>query len=420
MVALGLLACLIFAFGLIARRVEGSIVTAPMVFVSAGLIANWTGLVDFGAATHAPAGEAEVSRAVVFIVAELALVLLLFSDAARIDLRTLRGNPLPARLLGIGLPLTIGLGTALALLLLSDLQLWECAIVAAVLAPTDAALGQAVVSDKALPRHIRQGLNVESGLNDGGSVPFLMLFIALAATHEGLEDGWVRFTLEQIGYGAAIGAAAGAAGGLALKRATERGWSTPVFRRLAMAALAVIAWFVADELGGNGFIAAFVGGCAAGMAAGRVRERLLGFSEEEGEVLNLAVFFIFGVFAADALGSATWEIVAYAVLSLTVIRMLPVALSVIGLGLRAPTVAFLGWFGPRGLASIILGLVVIEEAPLLPGLKVIFVTMTVTVLLSVFAHGATAAPLSRRYAGRADWRAEAGRRPAEPHRAVRA
>jgi NhaP-type Na+/H+ or K+/H+ antiporter len=395
MVFLGLLACLIFGFGLVSRRLEGTLVSAAMVFVAAGLVAGWTGLVDLGSATHV---DDSVSREAIFLVAELALVLLLFTDAARINPRHVRRNALPLRLLGIGLPLTIGLGTLLALVFLSDLDAWECAIVAAVLAPTDAALGQAVVSSPLVPLRIREALNVESGLNDGGSVPFLMLFIALAAAHEGLEEGWLQFAAEQIGYGTLIGASVGGAGGAALRRAAARGWTTTAFERLALAALAIVAWYAADEAGGNGFIAAFVGGGAAGMVAGSLRERALDFAEEEGQLLNLAVFFIFGLFAAGVLGDVTWQMFAYAVVSLTVVRMLPVAVAVIGLGLRPATIAFLGWFGPRGLASIILALVVIEEEPGLAGIDEIFLVMTVTVLLSVFAHGISAAPLTRRYA----------------------
>ena len=392
MVVLGLLAGLVFLYGLVSRRLDGTLVSAPMVFVGAGLVAMWTGVTEFGSATHA---GPEASRELVFLVAELALVLLLFTDAARIDPRHLRRNALPARLLGIGLPLTIALGTLLALVVLSDLEAWECAIVAAVLAPTDAALGKAVVSSPLVPTRVREGLNVESGLNDGGSVPFLMLFIAFAADHEGLENGWLRFAAEQIGLGVLVGLAVGGVGGWVLRRAAARGWTTTVFERLALAALAIVAWWAADEIGGNGFIAAFVGGGAAGMAAGDLRERVLDFAEEEGELLNLAVFFIFGVFAAEALGDVTWPMVAYGVLSLTVIRMLPVAIAVRGLGLSPVAVAFMGWFGPRGLASIILALVVVEEEPGLAGLDQIFLVTTVTVLLSVFAHGISAAPLTR-------------------------
>jgi sodium/hydrogen antiporter len=400
MVALGLIACALFAFALLSRRVEGTVVTGPMVFVAAGLVCGWTGVVDFGSAAHS--GDQEATREVVFLVAELALVLLLFTDAARIDPRALRGNPLPARLLGIGLPLTVGLGALVGLLVLTNLEPWECAIVAAVLAPTDAALGQAVFSSRAVPARIRQGLSVESGLNDGGSVPFLMLFIALAAAGEGLEGGWLRFTAEQIGFGALIGVAVGALGGLALLRAAERRWSTTVYERLGLAAVAIIAFVAADEVGGNGFIAAFVAGGAAGMTAGPLRERMIDFAEEEGELLKVAVLFIFGVFAADALGGVTWQMVAYAVLSLTVIRMLPVAIAVAGQGLGAGTVAFMGWFGPRGLASVILALVVVEEEPLLAGIEEIFLVTTVTVLMSVVAHGVTAAPLTRRLAAEAE------------------
>jgi NhaP-type Na+/H+ or K+/H+ antiporter len=396
LVALGLLACVLLGFALISRRIEGSIVTAPMLFVGTGLVTGWTGLLDFGSAAHGGSAAREIA----FVVAELALVLLLFAGAARIDPPTLRANPLPVRLLGIGLPLTIGLGAVLALLVLTELEPWECAIVAAVLAPTDAALGQAVFSSDVIPLKVRQGLNVESGLNDGGSVPFLTLFIGLAAAEKGIEGGWLQFTLEQIGFGALVGAAVGAAGGLALRRAVAAGWTRGIFEQLGLAAVAVIAWVAADEVGGNGFIAAFVAGGAAGVAVGALREQVLQFTDEEGEVLNLAVFFIFGIFAADALSAATWPMLAYGLLSLTVVRMLPVALALAGLGLRAPTVAFVGWFGPRGLASIILALVVIEEEPDLAGLETIFVVVTVTVLLSVFAHGISAAPLTRRYGRR--------------------
>lgn len=386
MTALGVLAALLFGYGLLARRLERTLVSGPMVFVAAGLIAAWTDVVDFD----------RTSREIVFLVAELALVLVLFSDAARIDVRRLRGNPMPARLLLIGLPLTIGLGTLTALLVLTELEVWECGIVAAVLAPTDAALGKAVISDARVPARVQNALNVESGLNDGGSVPFLMLFIALAAAEEGRSDGWLWFTIEQIGYGTLIGLAVGGVGGAALRRAVERDWTTPTFEKLGLAALAVIAWFTADVVGGNGFIAAFVGGAAAGVAAGPSTARLLDFAEEEGQALALGVFFIFGVFAAPALGDTTWAIAAYAVLSLTVIRMLPVALALAGLGNEPRTVAFIGWFGPRGLASIILALVVLDEEPALTGLPTIFLTMAVTVLVSIFAHGVSARPLVRR------------------------
>jgi NhaP-type Na+/H+ or K+/H+ antiporter len=398
MLGLGVIACLVFCFGLVSRRLERTPLTGPMLFVASGMFAGWTGILDVGAAAHAATGHAEAAREVVLVVAELALVLLLFADAARLDVRTLRQNPLPFRLLGIGLPLTVLLGTAFAVALLGGLELWECAIVAAVLAPTDAALGQIVIASPLVPMRLREGLNVESGLNDGGSVPLLALFIALALSEQHVKGGWLVFAVEQIGYGALIGAAVGAAGGLALRHAAERGWTTPEFERLALAALAVIAWLASDEARGNGFIAAFIGGGAAGMAAGSLRDRMLEFTEEEGQLLNLAVFFSFGLFAAEALGDATAAMVVYAVLSLTVVRMVSVAIATIGLGLAPAGVALLGWFGPRGLASIVLALAVVDQAPALAGVEEIFLVMTVTVLLSVLLHGVSAAPLIQRFA----------------------
>lgn len=397
MVTLAVLAGVIFAFALVAGRVEGTVVTAPIVFVTAGLVAGWSGAVDLGTPTHADDSAATVHQAVL-VAAELALVLLLFTAASSIRPGAVRGNALPARLLLIGLPLTIVAGTAVAVALFDGLEFWECAIIAAVLAPTDAALGRAVVTNEDIPEDVREGLEVESGLNDGGAVPLLTLFIALAAAEEGIAGGWLQFAVEQIGLGIVAGAAIGAAGGWALRAASDRGRTEPLFEKLAVAALAVITYVVAGEVGGNGFIAAFVGGAAAGATAGPVSARGRDFAEEEGELLNLTIFFVFGVFAANALADLTWAIGAYAVLSLTVVRMLPVALAVIGLGLRPAVIGFVGWFGPRGLASIILALVVVEDAPDLQGLHEIFLAMTATVLLSVFAHGVTAAPLGRRLA----------------------
>lgn len=401
MVELGIVAAVVFAFSLVSRRVEGTIITAPIVFVGAGLVAYWTGLVDFDLVEEAETGALEIGNEVVLTVAEIALALTLFTDASRLKLRSLRRIAgLPARLLGIGMPLTIAVGTIVAVLLLTDLEFWEAAIVAVVLAPTDAALGQAVVSNRRLPMRIRQALNVEGGLNDGLSIPFLMLFIAFAGAEEAIEPTgfWIRFTLEQVGFGVLIGLVVGLVGGWLVGQASARGWMTGVFQQLGIAAMAVVAWAWADHIGGNGFIAAFVGGLAVAWVVTDVAEKMIEFTEEEGELLNLGVFFIFGTSAAQIVDDLTWQIVLYAVLSLTLIRMLPVAVSLIGTDLRPTTVAFLGWFGPRGLASIILALVVVVDESELAGREEILLVMTATVLLSVFAHGVTAAPLSDVYA----------------------
>ena len=394
MIDLIVLATVVFAFGLVSRRLEGTVLTAPMVFVAAGVILG-------------PAGfnlvQLKLDDHTVLLLGEIALAIVLFTDAARTNLSTLRQNEgLPLRLLGIGMPLTIALGTVAAALLLTDLSLWEAAVVSTVLAPTDAALGQAVVSNPRVPVLVRQALNVEAGLNDGLSVPFLALFLTLAVAEEELQPAgyWIRFALEQIGLGALVGVGVGLAGGWLVSQASSRGWMTDSFQRLALLALALIAWALADHIGGNGFIAAFVAGLAVVPTVERVGERLIRFTEAEGQLLNLSVFFVFGVFVIGLIESSSWEVALYALLSLTLIRLLPVAVSLAGTHLRSVSVLFAGWFGPRGLASIVLGLIVVAEAPLLAGREEIEAVVALTVLLSVLLHGVTAAPLSDAYARR--------------------
>src|SRR5215204_189535 len=383
-VDLMVLAAVVFAFGLVSRRLEGTVLTAPIVFVVAGAILGPAGLalVEFNLDDHT-----------VLLVGEIALAIVLFTDAARTDLSALRQNEaLPLRLLGIGMPLTIALGTLVAALMLTDLTFWEAAIVGTVLAPTDAALGQAVVSNPRVPVRVRQALNIEAGLNDGLSVPFLALFLTLAVAEEELQPAsyWIGFALEQVGLGILVGVGVGLAGGWLVSRASRRGWMLGSFRRLALLALALIAWALADQVGGNGFIAAFVGGLAVGPAVERVGEQLIYFTEAEGQLLNLSVFFIFGVLVIGLIQPLSWEAALFALLSLTLIRMLPVALSLIRTHLRSVSVLFAGWFGPRGLASIVLGLVVVGEAPLLAGRAEIELVVALTVLLSVLLHGVTA------------------------------
>ncbi len=394
MADIGILAAVVLAYALVSGRLKGTVVTAPMVFVLAGLALGPAGI---GAVSF------DLENEVVLAIAEITLVVLLFTDASRIDLAVLRRNKaMPTRLLVFGLPLTIIAGLALGLALLPGLEFWEAAILAAVLAPTDAALGQAVVENKAIPQRIRQALNVESGLNDGLSVPFLTVFIALAEREEGLDapSFFIRFTLEQIVYGAFVGVAVGALGGILIARAKRAGAVSGVFEQLAVVSLPIIAWAGADAVGGNGFIAAFVGGLGAGATLAAARPAVVNFAVDEGQLLNLATFFIFGAaIVGPVLGDVDWRVALYAVASLTVIRMLPVAISLIGLRLRPATFLFMGWFGPRGIATIVLTLVATSESDL-DGADTIALVAGVAVLMSVIAHGTTAAPLGRRY-GRA-------------------
>lgn len=328
--------------------------------------------------------------------AELTLALVLFTDASNANLGVLRGHVgIPRRLLVLGLPLTIALGFGAGMLLFDGLTLFEIAIIATMLAPTDAALGKAVVTDPAVPAPIREGLNVESGLNDGICVPILFVFLALA-TQSGGDEGAAQLAIalvaEEIGIGLGVGVVLTAIGTFLLRRCARRGWITETWRQLPVAALAVACFGAAQGLGGSGFIASFCGGLLFGRLAGEKKESLLISAEGTGDTLALITWVVFGaVVIGHSIDRFTWEPLVYAVLSLTVIRMLPVFLVLGGFGLRVDEKLFVGWFGPRGLASIVFAVIVLNEK--LPGDDTIMLTAACTIMLSVVAHGVSAHPL---------------------------
>jgi len=302
-------------------------------------------------------------------------------------------------MLSIGLILTIAIGIVVGIYLFTNMLIWEIAALAAVLAPTDAALGQIVVQNRELPHKIRETLEVESGLNDGIAVPFLFLFLAVGLAEDTFKpfNYFINTTLEQIGFGILIGLLVGLIGGYLVLQAKRKGWITKTYQRLALLSLAISSWLIADQLGGSGFIAAFVGGFATGYIFKDAGDILTDFTSAEGMLLSLAVFFIMGVLIAPLLPLITWQILLYAILSLTVIRMVPVAISLIGTKLSWDSVLFMGWFGPRGLASIVLALVALEKVPFFPGMDTFILTVSITVLLSIVLHGITALPLSKLY-----------------------
>ena len=391
--ALASIAVALLCYAALAGRLEGTPVTAAMVFTGFGLVLGTevVGFVDL-----APLGDT------VQTLAEATLAVVLFADASRIDLRTLRGEAaIPARLLGIGLPLTIVAGLAVALPLFGGLGWAEALLLAVILAPTDAALGQAVVTLPSLPSRVRQSLNVESGLNDGICVPLFLVVLAVASVESDALGGSaaVRLVAEQIGYGALAGAIAGAAGAAAIALAARTARADNAWLEIVPFASAALAWGIAHPLGGSGFIAAFVGGVAF-QAARRDAEGEVGhLIDEAGDALGAVTFVVFGaVLLGPALTDASWAVVAYAVLSLTVVRMAPVALSLLGTGMRRETVGFLGWFGPRGLASIVFTLMLAEDGGVTHA-GTIMTAAFVTVGLSVLLHGVSAAPLAERYAG---------------------
>jgi NhaP-type Na+/H+ or K+/H+ antiporter len=331
--------------------------------------------------------------------AELALALVLFSDASRVNLRGLRSDPqLPARLLLVGLPLTIAFGFGTALIL-TDLDPWLCAVVAATLAPTDAALGAPVVADPHVPRRIRQTLNVESGLNDGMVTPLVTFFLAGAVAEADALSGFTPASaLWDLALGVLVGAVLGAGGGRVLGIARERSWTSPSATAIFVPALAFFAYGTALQLEGNGFVAAFVGGLFFGSTQ-RDAAEIGELGEQVGELLGLVVWLIFGSLMLDVITDVTWGMVAFAVLSLTALRMVPVALSLSRSGLSRYSVGFVAWFGPRGLASIVFGVLALDALPAADGDQVVSIVV-LTVLMSVVLHGLTARPLSLRYGAR--------------------
>jgi NhaP-type Na+/H+ or K+/H+ antiporter len=384
-----LVAALVFAWGMLSARLERFDVTAPITFVLAGVLLTHGILAPLGfAPTH------EMVRGL----AEATLVLVLFSDASRVRLRELRADAgLCLRLLGIGLPLTIGVGTLVALGLLRGMSIWLALLVGAALAPTDAALGAGVMTNPAVPARVRRLLNIESGLNDGIATPVVLVAVAgvtVAATAGSSGPG---AAVAELALGVLIGAAVGGAGGLVVRTARRRGWADGGFAGSAVLALAVCAYACALALHGNGFIAAFCGGLAFGAIGGRGGERLVPYVEETGALVSLLTWLAFGAVAVvPALENLTWQAVLYGVLSLTVIRMIPVAVALAGGRLDRAAVAFIGWFGPRGLASVVFALIALEELGEHAAGSAVTV-IAFTVMLSVLAHGLTAEPLARRY-----------------------
>ncbi|MEM9379765.1 MAG: cation:proton antiporter [Planctomycetota bacterium] len=387
------LAAFALAYSLVSKRLDGTPITLPILAVLFGVLGGPSGF-EF---LHFEMDGEAVRR-----LAEVALALVLFHDAARIDLRVLRRNAsTPARLLGPGLLLTVLAGFLVGLALLPGLSPWEVALLAALLAPTDAALGQAVVTQETVPSRVRQALNVESGLNDGLIVPLVAVFLACAAGEQAESAwDWVGHAVGAVGYGVGAGIAFGWLGGRLLDLAIARDWTHASARRIGAAAVPFVAFFGAEALGGSGFLATFVAGLAMGSSTRRLARDDYDYVEDSGEMLGLLTWVVFGFAAAPAaLECGTPEVLGYALLSLTVVRMLPVAIGLAGSGFGLSSVVFMGWFGPRGLASLVFAIGVYGREDV-AGRDLIFGVAVWTVLLSVFLHGMSASWLAKRYGAR--------------------
>ena len=389
MVALATITVIIIVWGAFSAPLDRRGVTSAIVFVGAGFVIGTSALGWLDVSLESSVAER---------VTEVALVLLLFSDAARLDLRALRHElGWPSRLLLIGLPLTMLAGTGVGVLVFPGMALASVFLLSTMLCSTDAALGQKVVTDPSVPARVRQALDVESGLNDGLAVPFFLVALDLANAELTTGVSWavVSNAAAQIGWGLVAGVTAGLLGGLLLRVAERHGWIGSEWRQIVPLAIALLAYALALTLGGSGFIAAFAGGLVFGRTSGEHSGVAL-FTEEMGGLLAAVTWIGFGALALGwAIPHITWQVVLYAALSLTIVRMLPVAIAMAGMGVRRPTVAFIGWFGPRGLTSVVFGLLVLERG--VPEEQTLLTTVVVTVALSVVLHGLTSAPFVRAY-----------------------
>ncbi len=386
------LAVVVVAYTLVASKLDRWWISGPMVFVAAGAVLGPAGLNVL---------PLSVTNEAVVTVTELTLALLLFSDASTVRLREVEGDAgLPTRLLFVGLPLTILAGALVAHLVFPEIPWAAAALIATILAPTDTALGLAVVTNRSVPTRIRRALNVESGLNDGIATPFVTLFIAILAAEEGLGDhAWGLEALKQIGLAIVAAVVVGYIGGKLMVFAKDHGWTSDVSEQIAILALALLAYEGSVAIGGNGFVAAFAGGILFGAATRRRLDESVQFTETLGLSATFLVWSVFGALFLGALFThgLSAQPVIYAILSLAVIRMVPVALALIGTRLRPATVVFMGWFGPRGLASVVFTLLAWEDIEHADGGGLLLQTATWTILLSVVLHGISASPLVARY-----------------------
>ena len=395
---LAVLALFVLVYSSVAGAVERTWISGPIVFTCFGLLIGPEGF-DLLAW--------ETDRELISSLAEVTLALVLFTDAAGAKVGVLKKfSGLPMRLLLIGLPLTIALGFGAGALLIEHMSLFAIAVLATVLAPTDADLGKAVVTNEAVPDEIRESLNVESGLNDGICVPVLLLFLALALDQAG-DAGPLplaaKLVVEEIGIGLAVGLVLTFFAVHLLKFAWRERWLTQTWIQIPIVALALSCFALAQFLGGSGFIAAFSGGLLMAFmdtrVSGKVKERFLLASEGTGDALALITWVIFGsAVVGQAVGHFSWEILLYSFLSLTVIRMLPVFLCLAGSGIDTEGKLFIGWFGPRGLASIVFIIMVVNSG--LPDSGLFAMTVACTIVLSIIGHGITANPWARAYGKR--------------------
>lgn len=386
------IAMIVLIYGFFSKKLEYFNISGPMIFLLFGILLSPLGFNFI---------EINLNSVVVKTVAEIALIIVLFTDSSSLNLKNFKNEwGISVRLLFIGLPLTIVFSTYIATLFFPNESILYLILMALILAPTDAALGKAVVTDKKIPQKIRESINVESGLNDGIVFPLLITVLLLIVSGEelGSDTHWIAYLLQQISLGFIVGAVSGFIGAKGLSLAVKKEWIREVYKNLSPVSLAILTYYVAEHVGGNGFIAAFVAGAFFGNFSKLMDEKTETFLESEGEVLILISFLVYGItFIPATIEYWNVEVVIYSLLSLTLFRMLPVALSLIGLKLSLSTKLFIGWFGPRGIASILYVMTVAHKIESVDVSNTLFSVITLTILMSIILHGLSAKPLVNLY-----------------------
>ena len=387
------IALVVLGYGYFSKLLLRYNISGPMIFVAVGVLLSPLG---FGPS------ETKLNAELVQITAEFALIIILFSDAAALNLRKLRHEwSIPVRLLFISLPITVIAATLIAKQFFPGETTVYLLLMALILAPTDAALGKAVVTDKRVPEKIRSSINVESGLNDGIVLPVLLTVVAMiiSGQEHAQDNSWIGYVAQQITFGAIIGSVVGYIGAWLSLKVIQKDWMEPNYHNLIPIALAILSFYLAEYFGGNGFIAAFFAGLFVGNFSEDFRHHIEDFAESEGDLLIMISFLVFGIaFIPPTFEYWDFNVFVYSILSLTVLRMVPTAISLIGTKSDLSTILFIGWFGPRGIASILYVLIVINQLGSIKGHETVYAVISMTILLSIILHGLSAQPFARLYA----------------------
>jgi NhaP-type Na+/H+ or K+/H+ antiporter len=318
---------------------------------------------------------------------QLALILTLFSDGMFVERELLRAHWGPvARAIVIAMPITLGLLALAAKGLFNDLTWAQAFLLAAVLTPTDPVVTSSVVTSQRVPARIRHILNLESGLNDGLALPFVLFFLVLAtpggdAGHEAAK------LLGEAAFGAVVGVGLGLVGGR-LHHHLPGGGLTARYEGIYAVGFGLVAYGLADVTIGNGLIAAFVAGITMGAAEHEVPDAFVDFAENVSAIAQVITFFVFGaLIVATGYHGEIWRLVFFIPLALLFARPAAILLSFVREGLPGPQKLFVAWFGPKGVASMLFALYVLDSD--VGRRSLIFNVAAFTILASIAAHGLT-------------------------------